>query len=172
MNMRCFLTGVVFFCLIGFAHAEIINIGWGAPDELSIRVGAITGVTTVTHDVPITNIGDGTPISGEPTMVVIEASARRAARRDSNRVRFVVTADSSVPLRNGTDIIPFMDISWISSDGDIPSGRFDGTSDQEILSGTKARYMVIDRLTFSYDNTRYPPAGIYTGSVTYTVSIP
>ena len=172
MNIRCFMTGVVFFCLIGFAHAEIINIGWGAPDELSIRVGAVTGVTTVSHDVPIANIGDGTPITGEPTLVVIEASARRAARRDSNRVRFVVTADSSIPLSNGTYTIPFADISWVSADGDIPAGRFDGTTNQEILGRTRARFMVTDRLTFSYDNTRYLPAGLYTGSVTYTVSIP
>ena len=172
MTIRCLMTGLVFFCLIGFARAEIINIGWGAPDELSIRVGAVTGVTTVTHDIPAANIGDGTPITGEPALVVIEASARRVARRDSNRRSFVVTADSSTPLSNGTHTIPFADISWVSADGDIPAGRFDGTTDQEILGATKARYMVIDRLTFSYDNTRYLPAGLYTGSVTYTVSIP
>ena len=170
--MQCLMTGVVFFCLIGLTHAEIINIGWGAPDELSIRVGAVAGVTTVTHDIPVANIGDGTPITGEPTLVVVEVSARRAARRDSNRMSFVVTADSSTPLSNGTYTIPFADISWVSADGDIPAGRFDGTTDQEILGATKARYMVTDRLTFSYDNTRYPPAGLYTGSVTYTVSIP
>ena len=172
MKISRAIAALIVFFLSSPGHAEIINIGWGAPDEVSIRVGAVTGITTITHNVPLANIGDGTPITGEPTQVVIEASARRAKRRDSNRMRFVVTVDSSSPLSNGTDIIPFTDISWISADGDIPSGRFDGTPDQEILGGTKASSMVTDRLTFTYDNTRYLPDGTYTGSVTYTVSIP
>lgn len=154
------------------ALAEMNFIWFGAPAEVRIRVGAETGITTVVHDVPASMSGDGTPISGTPAGVLIEVSARRATFRDWLNARYIVTADSSTPLSNGTATIPFTDISWTSQDGDIPSGRFDGSSAQVILGSTRAFYQVRDWHTFTYDNTRVLPAGIYTGMVTYTVSIP
>ncbi|MBW2635485.1 MAG: hypothetical protein JRE14_15485 [Deltaproteobacteria bacterium] len=86
--------------------------------------------------------------------------------------RYVVTADSSTPLSNGATTIPFTDISWTSQDGDIPSGRFDGSSAQVILGATSAFWHIRDWHTFTYDNTRVLPGGTYSGTVTYTVSIP
>ena len=152
--------------------AEVTIIHKGAPPEARIRVGADSGITTVVHDVPFSLNGDGTPISGSPAGVVIEVSARRATSREMNQVYYVVTADSSVPLSSGLDTIPFTEISWTSQDGDIPAGRFDGTTSQVILGQSRAKYMVSDRLTFIYDNARVVSGGTYTGTVTYTISIP
>lgn len=152
--------------------AEITIVHSSPPAEVRIRVGAEGGATTVVHSVPLSLNGDGTPISGVPAGVVIEVSARRATAREMNHVYYVVTADSSVPLSSGLDTIPFTEISWTSQSGDIPDGRFDGTSAQVILGLTRAKYMVRDRLTFIYDNDQPVNAGTYNGSVTYTISIP
>ena len=154
------------------AYAEIVNNGWGPPAEVRIRVGVPAGVTTVTHNVPATQIGDGTPIEGAPASVLIEASARRATARDGNRTRFIISVDSSTPLSNGTNTISFTNISWTALDGDIPSGKFNGSPAQVILDPTRARFLVRDWHTFYYNNTQVVPYGTYTGSVIYTVSVP
>ncbi len=154
------------------AHADIIIAGTAPIDEVRIRVGAQTGVTTVTHSVPATQIGDGTPIEGAPASVLIEASARRARRPDANRTEFIISVDSSTPLSNGSNTIPFTNISWTAQDGDIPSGNFNGSPAQVLLAPTLARWLVRDWHTFYYNNTQIVPYGTYTGSVTYTVSVP
>jgi hypothetical protein len=165
-------AGIFSLLLSSAVLAEVNFIWFGAPAEVRIRVGAETGITTVVHDVPASMTGDGTPISGTPAGVLIEVSARRATFGEWLNTRYIVTADSSTPLSNGSSTIPFTDISWTSQDEDIPSGRFDGSSAQVILGATRAFYQVRDWHTFSYDNTRVLPAGVYTGTVTYTVSIP
>ena len=172
---RITLVAGLFLALLvlpGTVPAEITFTFKGAPAEVRIRVGAVSGVTTVVHEVPISLNGDGTPISGSPAGVVIEVSTRRETSRDMNQVYYVITADSSVPLSSGLDTIPFTEISWTSQDGDIPAGRFDGTSAQVIRGLTRARWSISDRSTFIYDNDQAVPAGTYTGTVTYTISIP
>ncbi len=167
-------TGIFMAILIfpGTVPAEMTFIWVGAPAEASIRVGAASGETTVVHNVPVANIGDGTPITGSPQYVVIEVSARRASFWDAWGTNFVVTADSSTPLSNGFEPIYFSEIHWTSEDGDIPDGRFDDSSAQVILPSTSVFWQVSDRLTFIYDNSRVVSAGTYTGTVTYTISIP
>jgi len=164
-----FLTWTV---LPAVALAEVTFIWFGAPAEVRIKVGTDSGVTTVRHAVPTSMSGDGTPISGTPAGVLIEVSARRASAREMNQSYYILSVDSSNPLSNGVDTIPFTDISWTSQDGDIPDGRFDGTSSQIILAPTRARWQVSDWHTFTYDNVRALPGGVYSGTVTYTVSIP
>jgi len=154
------------------AHAEIVFNSFGAPAEVRIRVGAQTGVTTVTHNVPATNVGDGTPVAGTPNSILIEASARRTGFFSALFTNFIVSVDSSTPLSNGTDTIPFTSISWTAQDGDIPSGNFTGSPAQVILPPTRAFWLVRDWHTFFYNNTQIVPYGTYTGRVTYTVSVP
>jgi len=165
---------VIFLILIfqPIAHAEIVFNFWGAPAEVRIRVGAVAGITTVTHNVPATNIGDGTPVVGTPNSILIEASARRAGLFSAFSTTFIVSVDSSTPLSNGTDTIPFTSISWTAQDEDIPSGNFTGSPAQVILPPTRAFWLVRDWHTFYYDNTQIVPYGTYTGRVTYTVSVP
>ncbi len=172
---RITLAAVIFLALLvypGTVLAEITFTFKGAPAEVRIRVGAVSGVTTVVHAVPLSLSGDGTPISGAPAGVAIEVSTRRETSREMNQAYYIVTADSSVPLSSGLDTIPFTKISWTSQDGDIPAGRFDGTSAQVIRDLTRARWSISDRLTFIYDNDQAVPAGTYTGTVTYTIWIP
>ncbi len=172
MKRAYIIAGVVWLLLSSFALAEIVFIKKGAPSEVRVTIGADTGVTTVNYDVTATMSGDGTPISGTPAGVLIQVSSRKATAKELNRVYYILTADSSVPLTNGVDTIPFTNISWTSQDGDIPDGRFDGTSSQVILGPTRSREQVSDWHTFTYDNVLSLPAGVYTGTVTYTISIP
>lgn len=171
MRHLFFITLIIYF-FQPIAHAEITFNFWGAPAEVRIRVGAATGITTVTHNVPATNVGDGTPVAGTPNSILIEASARRASIFSALFTNFIVTADSSTPLSNGTDTIPFTSISWTAQDEDIPSGNFTGSPAQVILSPTRAIWRVRDWHTFYYNNTRIVPYGTYTGRITYTVSVP
>ncbi len=169
-----FIITLIVFIFQPIAHAYFTEAGTASLDEVRIRVGAQTGVTTVTHNVPATQIGDGTPIEGAPTSVIIEASARRASWGDRN-LRFIISVDSSTPLSNGTNTISFTNISWTAEDGGnrgIPSGNFNGSPAQVLLVPTRARYLVTDYHTFYYNNTQIVPSGTYTGSVTYTVSMP
>jgi len=172
MKAAYWMAAILLFCLVSPLQAAVYLIWFGAPEELYIRVGAVSGITTVIHAVPAASIGDGTPITGAPNQVFIEAWARQSNFWGALTRRFIVTADSSTPMTNGTDTIPFDEISWTSQDGSIPDGRFNGTSSQIILGQTLALFGVNDQLTFVYDNTRLVPAGTYAGSVTYTVSIP
>jgi len=154
------------------AHAEIVFNFWGAPAEVRIRVGAAAGITTVTHNVPAIQVGDGTPVAGTPNSILIEASARRANFFSALTTNFIVSADSSTPLSNGTDTISFTNISWTAQDEDIPSGNFTGLPAQVILPPTRAFWLVRDWHTFFYNNTQIVPYGTYVGRVTYTVSVP
>lgn len=166
------LITLIIFIFQPVAHAEITLNFWGPPAEVRIRVGAETGVTTVTHDVPATHVGDGTPVEGTPNSVLIEASARRATSQAAQRTYFIISVDSSTPLSNGTNTISFTNISWTARDGDIPSGNFNGSPAQVILGPTRARWLVRDWHTFYYNNIQVVPYGVYTGRVTYTVSVP
>jgi hypothetical protein len=167
-----FLLTLIILVFKPIAHAEMTFNFWGAPAEVRIRVGAQTGITTVTHNVPATNLGDGTPIEGTPNSVLIEASARRANFFSALSTNFIVSVDSSTPLSNGTDTIPFTSISWTAQDESIPSGNFNGSPAQVILPPTGAFWLVRDWHTFYYNNTQIVPYGTYTGRVTYTVSVP
>ena len=167
-----FIVIFLIFIFQPVAQAYRTSAGWAPLDEVRIRVGAQTGVTTVTFNVPATQFGDGTPIEGAPASVIIEASARRASRP---HLRFIISVDSSTPLSNGTSTISFTNISWTAEDGGnrgIPSGNFDGSPAQVVRRPTRTRWLITDYHTFYYNNTQIVPSGTYTGSVTYTVSIP
>jgi hypothetical protein len=168
-------TFVAILGLLGWATtapADMVFIFWGPPAEIRLQVGAVSGVTTVTHTVPAAQLGDGTPIVGVPSDVYIEVSARRATFWDALSTSFILSVDASVPLTDGTHVIPFTDISWTSATGDIPAGRFTGSPNQLLLGPISTFWQVSDRHTFYYDNLQVLPAGSYTGRVTYTASIP
>ena len=113
--------------------------------------------------------GDGTDIIGAPTIPVMVLGYS-----GSNRTRFNVTMNSSLPLTNvNGDNIPFGEFSWTSSDGDIPSGTFNESAQQTLVTlnrrGRRGRGLV-DYLTFSYSNDNLYPAGTYQGRVVYTIT--
>lgn len=81
-----------------------------------------------------------------------------------------LTADSSTPLTDGTDTIPFTEISW-SASGAFSSGTFTGAAAQQIdqFTGSGA---YTGTYTFSYANSVPRPSATYDGQVIYTLSSP
>ncbi|MCD2163918.1 MAG: hypothetical protein LBE58_00925 [Comamonas sp.] len=97
----------------------------------------------------------------------------------------------------GTTVIPFSKISWTVSNssgsaaGDIQSGQFTGATNQQLASfnanasfcsipiivlclGTwtyQSRNLNATRMTFSYANDTFYPAGTYRGTVYFTASM-
>lgn len=166
--MKSFCTIFILLAFVFEASAQIFYIGFGAP-QIGIRVGQPTGVSTVDVNVPVNNIGDGTPIVGTPA-VFVGAYAR--APFSFPYPVFTMSVDSSLPLSNGSETIPFTEISWTSAAGDIPSGTFTGGNSQVILGPIIAAFVVTDTHTFEYANTDLIASGSYTGRVTYTAAVP
>jgi len=148
--------------------AITIDIKDRARTRMSIRVGG-GNVSTVEFTVPATALGNDIPIIGSPS-IQIRLVIRGPA---GNPVTGILSADSSSnPLTNSSsDTIPFSDISWIASDGDIPPGTFNEDVNQ-ILATFQSSKRIIDTHTFSYANTPDVAAGTYNGTIVYTWAAP
>ena len=166
--MKLWRLSALWLCLLAQpAYGVTVIIRSSLPPSVFIRVGSAGGrVSEVDFAIPSANVGDGTPITGRRQIQIrVRARAFPANSRIVNLV-----ADSSNPLVNGTSTTPFTSISWISSDADIPSGTFNGGT-QLLMSFFNSR-RIRSRHTFSYSNTQVLEAGTYTGTVTYTLSMP
>jgi hypothetical protein len=154
-------------CYAGLATAAEIILNNPRNESLSIRVGG-GNISTVTFDVPAANTGNGIPIAGSQQIdirLVIRAPASRPL------IGFL-SVDSSVPLSNGAGgSIPLTSISWTASDGSIPSGSFNGTSNQ-LLASFPSSARITDTHTFSFANDALYDPGTYNGQITYTWSAP
>jgi hypothetical protein len=166
--MKNLLLSLLVSAFVADTGAAVFFIGFG-PAEVGVRVGQPVGVSTVDVNVPVTNVGDSTPIVGVPPMFV-GAYARQPF--SIPLPVFTLTVDSSTPLNNGFETIPFTEISWVAATGDIPSGVFSGAPAQVILGPVIAAFVIIDTHTFSYANTALIASGTYTGTVTYTAAVP
>lgn len=171
---------------------------------LSLRVGSAVGVDTVQFNVTGNNVGlTPTPVTGSPA-IDISVTPMRPATSASAARPVTLRVDSSVALScangpcSGTTI-PFSKISWTASNnagaGDIQSGQFTGTANQQLASFNanatycsgiqlpifdtcllgswfyQSRALHATRLTFSYANDTIYPAGTYNGKVTFTASM-
>lgn len=157
-------------CHAGLAAAAVFILNNpGKNSSVSIRIGNPGGVISmVTFDVPVASTGDGTPVSGSE-QIEIDLVIRAPA---SNPVTGFLSVDSSVPLSNGAGgSIPLTSISWTASEGDIPSGSFNGSASQ-LLASFPSSANITDTHTFTFANdTLYDP-GTYNGQITYTWSAP
>ena len=140
-----------------------------AKPRLFIRVGGGGNTNLVAFNVPANQLGNGTPIT-DPTSIKIDVIIQAIA---GDSLIGVLTVNSVIePLKNtvSSTTIPFTEISWVSQDGDIPSGAFEEKVDQYIIS-FKSSQRYLDYHTFSYANTKPVESGTYRGSVTYTWAI-
>ena len=151
------------FVYIQIGHGDLKRRGlFGPPSGL---------VDEVSFTFPVgVRPGDGTPILGTPTIPVALLGLSAG-----NQTSFRVTMNSSGRLTNEFgDTLPFSEIGWTTSDGDIPSGTFDDSVNQFLieynLAPTDRGRGIIDYLTFSYANDKVYPAGTYTGRVVYTIT--
>lgn len=162
--LRFSVTSSPPFVFIQIGHGDLSTYGlFGPPssqvDEVTFPFPA--GVTA----------GDTTPIVGTPVIPIAFLGYS-----GGNQANYQVAMSSTGRLSNGTGgEISFSQISWTTQDGDIPAGTFSDIPTSQFLQqynfrGNRARG-VVDYLTFSYANTTVPPAGTYTGRVTYTITL-
>jgi hypothetical protein len=144
------------------------NIGNGARPRISILVGG-GNIRTVEFTVPAAALGNGIPITSSPSIPILLVIRGPAG----NPVTGILSADSfSHPLTNSNgNTLPFSDISWVASDGSIPSGAFSEDTKQ-ILATFQSSKLIFDSHTFSYANTRGAAAGTYNGTIVYTWAAP
>ena len=156
-------------CLAAWpAPCAVFSVRNRPPAEIQLTIGSGgSHISVVRFNVSAGQLGNGTPIRGNPPVRVVLAN--RATPNFSRTA--VLTVDSSTPMTNGSAILPFTTISWTSRDGDVPAGRYDGSSNQFIVSFPNS-FLIRDSHRFSYDNTSILEAGTYTGRVTYTLSMP
>jgi hypothetical protein len=114
---------------------------------------------------------DGFAFCNPPTQVYIGAWSRLGNRSGVA----TLTVSSPANLVNGSEAIPFSQISWVmSGNGDtviqFPNGSFTGGT--QTLATLPANTWKEQCMTFTYANTVVPAAGTYTGRVTYTLSLP
>ena len=152
-------------------------------------------VNTVSVAVPAASVGNGmaqpmttdsiasaNPYNGNaycsvPAQLYVGGMYRRAGGSGGGTVATLTVTVPAALTSAGGGTIPFSAISWTSSGtGDVgaepfPAGTFIAGSTQTL--GTIARdQWAASCLTFSYSNATVPPAGTYTGTVTYTLSAP
>lgn len=151
------------------AEAAVFILNDRADSSLSIHLG--TGgpnIARVDFNVPLANIGDGTPVSGS-RQIKIQLEIRSTAARP---LTGYLTVDSSIPLSNGAGgTLPLSSISWTSRSGDIPPGSFSGTSNQ-LLATFPGSARIMDWLNFSFANDALYDPGTYSGQITFTWSAP
>jgi hypothetical protein len=142
-----------------------------APPEIKIWVGKKNKISTVSFTVDPVELGNGTPIESSNRPIHIQVQIRSTA---ANPLTGILTVDSlSDPLKNtaSSTTIPFSEISWTADDDDIPSGVYQETINQPLVSFQSSQ-RVRDRHTFSYANSMVIEAGTYKGSVKYTWAVP
>ena len=161
-------TGVLHDSLLNTVQARVFTLKNVATPTLSIQVGDKKKITEVAFDVNADDIGNAIPIKGKKKIkftLILRATA-------ANPLTGFLTVDSATPLINDSGgILPTSQISWVSKDGDIPSGTFASTTNQPLTSFVSSR-KVTDTHNFQYLNQNVYDAGTYTGQVTYTWAAP
>ncbi|MBX3608410.1 MAG: hypothetical protein KF871_00825 [Hydrogenophaga sp.] len=87
-----------------------------------------------------------------------------------NDGQITITATNPTNLTSGTDTIAFSDLSVSSSSAALPAPAFDGGTSLPTVAGRVTNQTA--NWTYSYANTATPAFGAYTGTVTYTATMP
>lgn len=150
------------------AQSVHLDFAVNVPQILYLRIGSPgTTVDTVTFEPPIT-----------PTDVWINATSGGSQIIQisgmvppSTAIR--LTADSSIPLSNGSFSIPFNQIraSGSGAFASVSALAFNGATDQVIWEATGPGMRQGNFVYQFYNDAPHPP-GSYTGTVTYTLSTP
>lgn len=192
---------VTALCLVCEAGAVVtLTQGYNGTRTLTMRVGTPTAGTidTVQFDVENSPSGNSRPTAASVNGngIAIPASSGGVVIDMNMKVpsgnapqSMTTTVSSPVALTCllggcGGATIPFSSISWVVTPTpsgqyaaiDWKNGTFVGGTAQQVLSFTLSGGAgIVDAqstLNFSYANTTAYPAGTYSGTVTYTASLP
>ena len=165
-----------------------------SPYGITLQVGSAAAIDEVVFNATGTNAGlaTGTAIAGSQS-ITIRISPARPARllAETRPVTLTATVPAALTCTTsascGANVIPFSDISWVStnatspSEGDIQNGSFAAGTTQTLASFNAATATVLllnsdtrfmsNTLTFKYANTTVYPAGSYSGTVRFTATM-
>ncbi|MBT9463763.1 hypothetical protein [Hydrogenophaga sp.] len=164
----------------------------GSSGTLNGTAGTSGAINLVQVSVPVALLGNGTALAmtsnstqstslygdGNNTCPTPANALMIGAgyRRNNGSANATLTVNSSTSLTNGSDTIPFTEISWtVSAPGSgvpnvIPAGTFNGGT--QTLATVPGNTYLENCHTYSYANSAVRPAGTYNGRVTYTLSSP
>lgn len=148
------------------ATVNLVSVNLSAAQLLSGAPQPMTSNSTQARSLYNGNVTCSNPAS----QVMVGASFRRNGSPQSDGRRAVLGITFPANLTNTTgDTMPFSEISWTASDPDLfPAGRFDGSLTAYVGPNT----YVENCYSFSYANSELRAPGTYTGTVTYTLTIP
>lgn len=167
------------------AHPLEVVIANGT-NQIYLRVGAAGALTTVTFTVPASTAGTGVPVVGTANAaagavqlpnfpVVCPANHVRIVARARSTPAGSRTAtlrvNSSINLTSGGNSIPLTDFDWISTDPEVPTGAFSGSTTQFLYSFQNSREVSVCH-QFRFLNSNVYPPGNYTGTFTYNLNMP
>lgn len=146
-----------------------INVVSVAVPAASVGTGSVQTMTS--NSTASLSPIDGFAFCSPPTQVYIGAWSRPGS--GSGVATLTVTTPTN--LTNGSNSLPFSQISWtMSGAGDtvyeFPNGSFTGGT--QTLATFPANTWKEQCMTFTYANALVPAAGTYTGRATYTLSLP
>ena len=177
--------------LFGSTRAIQLQVGSAAGiDTVVFNVGNATTGNSLAYAAPVSgNLSSISPVSGGVAFRMVMQVPWLTVGQQS--MTTTVTSPASLNCTGGncaTYSIPFSTISWtvsptpsgVNATSDLQGGIFPnggGTQTVQsmgvssgVLTGTTAD--VSATMNFSYSNTTAYPAGTYTGTVTYTASMP
>ena len=183
----------VFALTTPIAHAWVLNVTPG-PRTIGLIVGnnaagAAPNIVSVTVPAAVLGTGalqamtsdstqaaspfDNFTVCVPPNQVYVGGYLRELVTGGNSATLSVTTPAT---LSNGTETISFTQISWTSTSignggaADIPAGTFNGGN--LVLRNIASNRWVENCHIFSYANTNFVAAGIYTGRATYTLVAP
>lgn len=146
----------------------VIYLGVGSGSDQIVTGG---NVDNITFD--YSNNADQVGITNVPAADISNSMATAGStlpvRVFSNIGQVVITADNAANLVNGTETIPFTEMSVVSDNPNLAAPGFGGGTSQPLLAGRVTNQTA--NWTYSYRNSTAPAAGVYTGTVTYTASL-
>jgi len=154
------------------------NVAGGTPNIVSVSVPAAVLGTGASQAMSSDSTQANSPFDNftvcVPPNQVYVGGYLRELTNTANSATLSVTTPAT--LSNGTETIPFTQISWTSTSignagaADIPAGTFNGGN--LVLRNIASNRYVENCHTFNYANTNFVAAGTYTGRATYTLVAP
>jgi len=158
LDLQVIIPGVLFLG-VGTGHEQVAN-------------GNMPTVDAIIFD--YTTNADQVGLTGSPAGAIYDTNGgflgngAVPVRVFGNNGQVTITATNPTTLNNGSDTIPFSDMSVVSDNPNLPAPGFSGGTSQPVLAGRVTNHTA--NWTYSYANSTAPAAGTYTGRVTYTAS--
>lgn len=169
MNARSARYGLLACLALPVTASALVFAINPPPNEVGLQVGNPgAGVTTVAFAIGVANAGNGVAIAGAPANIPVVAWARHGGCQVRNVVLTVTTPAS---LASGGNTIPFNAISWTTTDADIAPGTYAAPGSVTIATFLNCQ-QISNQHTFSFDNVGTYAGGTYSGTATYTVTMP